>query len=196
TDADSTPDTDTGRDDGPGLGTDPNDDVTNHNDIGFDNDTDTPLPQDATDEDDNDYEDIDIDVVYDLALVKVVTNVSPVRSTDTVTWAIRVRNQGNVASGAYSVTDTLPTGMVFATASNGGVASGQVVRWTDLPSLAPGEEVTLSVTTTIGTIHTGDYRNWAEISADSAHTYSGGGATVTDADSTPDADTGADDTLP
>ncbi len=185
-DADSDPDTDTGEDrEQGGTGTDPNDDVDNHNDI--------ELDEPAGDEDDNDIEDIDIEVEYDLALAKVVTNVSPVQPSDIVTWEIRVRNQGDVPSGVFDVTDTIPSGMTFSSASDGGTAAGQVVTWTDLGSLEPGEEITLSVSVTITDVRGDDYRNWAEISADSATDY---GADVADDDSTPDTETGADETLP
>ena len=184
-DEDSTPDTDTGTDTEAGTGTGPNDEVDNHNNV----DTDEP----QGDEDDNDFEDIDIVVEYDLALVKVVQNVSPVQPSDMVVWEIRVRNQGDVPSGLFDVTDTIPSGMSFVTASDGGSATGQVVTWTDLASLEPGEEITLTVTTEIIDVRGTDYRNWAEISADSAADYGDG---VTDDDSTPDTDTGADETLP
>ena len=62
-DEDSTPDTDTGNDNGPGTGTPPNDLFTNHNDILIDTRPD--------DEDDNDYEQVEI-AVFDLALQKVL----------------------------------------------------------------------------------------------------------------------------
>jgi uncharacterized repeat protein (TIGR01451 family) len=52
-DIDSTPDTNIGKD-----GTNPNDQVTNHNDVNFNNNTLTPLPNGQLDEDDNDFEDI------------------------------------------------------------------------------------------------------------------------------------------
>jgi hypothetical protein len=90
-DEDSVPDTNTGSDSGAGSGTAPNDAVVNHNDITLD----TP----AGDEDDNDYEEVGGDVEYDLALVKVVDNTSPVQPGDTITWRIAVRNPGQRVLG-------------------------------------------------------------------------------------------------
>jgi len=185
TDKDSTPDSNTGSDPGQGMGTNPNDDVVNHNDI-------TKDSVDG-DEDDNDYEDLDVAVRYDLALAKVVTTTGTVIHGDPVTWQIRVRNQGNVASGLFDVTDTLPTGMRFVSASNGGTAAGQTVTWKKLPSLEPGASVTLTLTTQVISTQAGSFRNWAEISADSSSTY---GPDVHDKDSTPDTTTGSDQTLP
>ena len=184
-DEDSVPDTNTGSDNGAGIGTAPNDLVVNHNDIS----TDEPVG----DEDDNDYEEVGGDVAYDLALVKVVENASPVQPGDTITWRIRVKNQGNVASGVYTITDKVPTGLDFG-ACTGGTACSQaaaVVTFT-MASIAAGETAEVTYTTTITDVTKAPFRNWAEISADSAQLLYG----VDDEDSTPDTNTGKDTTLP
>ncbi|HRE00376.1 MAG TPA: hypothetical protein PLV68_03700, partial [Ilumatobacteraceae bacterium] len=183
-DEDSTPDTNTGADPGAGAGTPPNDAVDNHNDI----DLDTP----PNDEDDNDYEEVGGDVVYDLALVKVVDNASPVQPGDTITWRLLVKNQGTVASHDFTVVDRIPTGLAYGACTGGASCSqaGGVVTWT-VTDLAPGGTTALTYTTTISDVTKAPFRNWAEISSDSAADYD-----TTDKDSTPDADTGHDDTLP
>ncbi len=176
TDEDSTPDTTTGNDNTDGFGIDPNDPYTNHNDITLDNPT--------GDEDDNDYEDITLLPVYDLALVKLLTTAPEVAEGDVASYSIVITNQGTVPSNDYVVSDYIPAGMSFVTASDGGTESGGVVTWSSLPSLDPGmiqvltlelrmEDVNLSTT----------YRNWAEITDDSSEDYG-----VTDEDSTPDSD--------
>lgn len=196
-DVDSTPDTDTGSDPDGGFGVNPNDEAANHDSPAFDSNAETPLPSSELDEDDNDLSDVDVEVAYDLALDKVVVNASPVASSETVTWQVRVENQGNVPSGAFSVTDTLPTGMAFLSASHGGIASGRTVTWAGLSSLEPGEAVILTVSVSITEVRGDDYRNWAEVSADSADDYDIPGVRdVEDVDSTPDDNTGADQTLP
>jgi uncharacterized repeat protein (TIGR01451 family)/LPXTG-motif cell wall-anchored protein len=190
-DEDSTPDTDTGIDDSAGFGTDPTSDaVTNHNDSAFDSDADTPLPGAMTDEDDNDYEDIDVTIVYDLALVKV-TPLATVDADDDVVWNIRVRNQGNVASGEFVVTDKIPAGMGFVSAINSGAHAAGIVTWA-ISDLAPGTSLDLSYSTSIVDVDAAPFRNWAEISSDSGVSLYG----VADKDSAPDNDTGSDGSLP
>ena len=137
---------------------------------------------DGTDEDDNDDAEIDVtDVVepsdYDLALAKIVNDADGVvQAGSNVSWTIRVTNQGDAASGAYNVTDTLPSGLTFVSADNGGTAVNGVVTWSNLPSIPAGATFDLHIVTKVGAV--GSYRNWAEISADSGD----------DVDSTPDTD--------
>jgi uncharacterized repeat protein (TIGR01451 family) len=181
-DKDSTPDTATGSDD-----TLPADDYVGIDTLSLISSDGLP----AGDEDDNDDAIVDIVVDYDLALIKTVA-AGPFEYGDDVTWTITVKNQGNVPSGSFDVVDTLPAGLTFVSASNGGSAAAGVVTWADLPSLAAGATTTLTLVTTItdGTVR--EYRNWAEISADSADDYDTPGDDVEDADSTPDTDTGSD----
>lgn len=121
TDGDSTPDTNTGNDNASGTGVAPNDLVNNHNDINLDNP--------PGDEDDNDYEDVNVDVHYDLALIKTLSSgqASTVEPGSNVSYTITIKNQGNVPSNTYTVTDQIPTGMSFVSASDGGTLSGSIV---------------------------------------------------------------------
>jgi len=159
-----------------GFGTDPNDLYTNHNDI--------TLDDPAGDEDDNDFEDLTLLPVYDLALVKLLTSEMEVEEGDIVDYSIVVTNQGTVPSNDYVVSDYIPAGMSFVAASDGGVESNGIVTWSTLPSIAPGlvQVVTLSLRMEDASLE-GNYRNFAEISDDSAADFG-----VTDEDSTPDND--------
>ncbi len=187
TDADSTPDAFVGDDPGAGSGTgptnsggtpEPNIDRTSNSDVNTDI---------VGDEDDSDQAVLNSDILYDLALVKTV-DASPVQPDDTITWTITVKNQGNVPSHAYTVTDHLADGLTFATAVPAATATaGQDLTW-DMPNLAAGATATIVITTTIDDVNKRPFRNWAEISDDSASDY----ATVDD-DSTPDTNVGNDD---
>ncbi len=63
----------------------------------------------------------------------------------TLTYTLRVRNVGNRGATGVEVRDTLPAGVSFVAASDGGTESGGVVTWPpfDLPG---GAEVTRTVT--------------------------------------------------
>ena len=71
--------------------------------------------------DDEDIAVVDTTVVYDLALVKIVDRVT-VPIDGTATYTIFVRNQGNVPSGTFTVTDVVPPGLgvVDGSVSDGG----------------------------------------------------------------------------
>jgi uncharacterized repeat protein (TIGR01451 family)/LPXTG-motif cell wall-anchored protein len=148
-------------------------------------------------EDDADIADVDIDVIYDLALVK--TGPATVAPLGSVVFTVQVRNQGNVPSGPYSITDTVPEGMEIVSASDGGVfADPQLsVTWTDLPSLAPGATDSVTVTMRIVDITKRPFLNISEISADGADLYDV--PVVPDGPgrpSTPAADVEDDDSIP
>jgi len=184
-DDDSTPNTNTGNDDTAGDGTAPDDPVDNHNDITLDNS--------SNDEDDNDFEDVTLSIEYDLALIKILApgQATTVALNDIVEYEITIMNQGNVASNDFVVTDQIPAGMEFVSASDLGTAVGQVATWTKLSSLAPGQTKTVTISLRVTDVTLGDFRNWAEISEDSATDY---GANVSDDDSTPDGNVGDDTT--
>ena len=138
--------------------------------------------------DDEDIASLDVPIVYDLALVKRLPGGQNYKQGNIVRFEIVVRNQGNVPSGPYSVHDDIPAGMTFTTATNGGSAAGDTVRWIDLPSLAPGATLVLSVDVRMDDVERPAYVNVAEIDTDSAGTYSTPGQPVHDIDSTPDDD--------
>ena len=174
-DEDSTPDSNTGSD-----STLPNDSYTDIDDL----DASVLDNFDATDSDDNDDAEITVNDVYDLALVKA-TPVSTVALGADVTWTIRVQNQGNLPSGEVTVTDRIPAGMSFVSASNAGTESAGVITWT-IANIPVNSFVDLTFVGAVVDPAAGPFRNWAEISSDSG----------ADEDSTPDTNTGSNQTLP
>jgi uncharacterized repeat protein (TIGR01451 family) len=135
--------------------------------------------------DDEDIATLDSPVTYDLAIDKRLLADQTYKLGDVVSYEIEVTNQGNVPSGRYSFTDMIPPGMTFASASDGGTASGQVVTWSDMPSLAPSASKTVTVRTTLTDVTLDSYRNWVQITADSSASYSTPTQPVKDIDSTP-----------
>ncbi len=111
---------------------------------------------------------------YDLALANVISD----SAADAITYAVTVCNQGDVASGGFTVTDQLAPGTSFTSASNGGSAAGDIVTWTIPASdeLAAGECMTLTVAVAVDSATADTCINTAEISSDSGD----------DIDSTPD----------
>ena len=145
-------------------------------------------------QDDADIADVDIPVVYDLALIK--TGPATVDDDGTVEFTITVANQGNVPSGVFDVTDTVPAGMVAIAASNGGTFAIPTVAviWNDLASLDPSDTIELTVKLDVTDYRLRPFVNVAEITADSADSYSTATSDVTDADSVPgDSGTSVDD---
>jgi uncharacterized repeat protein (TIGR01451 family) len=63
-----------------------------------------------------------------------------------VVYTISTINNGPSAAQSVAVTDTLPIGAVFVSATNGGVAAGNVVTWPTVASLANGANLVYSVT--------------------------------------------------
>jgi uncharacterized repeat protein (TIGR01451 family)/LPXTG-motif cell wall-anchored protein len=132
------------------------------------------------------------DIRYDLALVKTVVPGQSHAVGSPIAFKIIVANQGNVASGPYSVQDALPAGMSFVSASDSGTAAGGLVTWTDLPSLGAGGMATLTVTARLDDPTLSAYVNTAEITADGSAAYDTPTEDVHDVDSTPDGDLGDD----
>ncbi|MGE0553149.1 MAG: hypothetical protein AB7R55_06945, partial [Gemmatimonadales bacterium] len=78
-------------------------------------------------------------------------------------YSIAVRNDGPGSATAVSVTDTLPSGIEFVSASAGGTLSGRVVSWPTIASIANGATQTFTVTARI--LAAGVYTNVAAASA-------------------------------
>ena len=146
-----------------------------------------PVPDGANPSNNDDSAEI-TPASYDLALAKIANTVQVSANGDNIDWTIRVRNQGSVGSGDYVVTDKLPTGLTFVscTPAVSCAAAAGIVTWTNPGALASGEFIDLTLRTSVADITKSPFRNWAEISADSGP----------DDDSTPDTDTGKDNTLP
>jgi len=120
---------------------------------------------------------------YDLALIKTLSSgqQQTVSVGDIVSYTIVVSNQGTVPSNDYTVIDEIPAGMSFVSASNFGTASGTTVTWASLPNINPGDIQILTIELQVDDASFVSYRNFAEISEDSASDYG-----VKDEDSTPD----------
>ncbi len=144
------------------------------------------------DQDDHDVAPIKVIIDYDLALVKVAPPGQTFTKGGPAVFDIVVKNQGNVDSGVVTVRDVLPAGLVFESASDGGVNAGQVVTWT-ITNVLPNEIKTFTLTVTIDDPALGPFTNMAEISSDGASQYAGSGEVVKDSDSSPDSDMTNDD---
>jgi uncharacterized repeat protein (TIGR01451 family) len=170
----------------------PDDDNTNDGDYdapGVDNETITDAGVGADPEDDADIAEVTVELTYDLALAKTpsATTINP---DGTVTFTITVVNQGDVNSGPFQITDTLPAGTAATASSNDGVMVESTVTWS-LDDLAPGDSISVTVTVEVLNVALRPFKNIAEISADGADDYDAvnadvPGADVEDADSTPD----------
>ena len=101
----------------------------------------------------------------DLAVTKAVNNASPLVGAN-VTFTVTATNNGPAAVTTATVTDLLPSGYTFvsATPSKGSYASATGI-WTigALTGTAPGNSATLTITATVRA--TGTYANTASISA-------------------------------
>ena len=64
------------------------------------------------------------------------------------TYALTVSNAGPSAAATVVVTDTLPAGVTFVSATGGGTLSGNVITWPAIASLASGANQGYSVTVT------------------------------------------------
>ncbi len=137
------------------------------------------------DEDDHDIATVNVGAapIYDLALIKTLDAAgtdSPLYPGGTVTWEIRVFNQGTEDATGVQIIDYLPTGLSLNDASWTG--SGTTATYNTLLSIAAGQSQVISITTVVDAGFVGTLDNYAEIIAglDSV------GAAATDVDSTPD----------
>jgi uncharacterized repeat protein (TIGR01451 family) len=72
-------------------------------------------------------------------------NPDPVKVGSNLTYTIRVANTGSAPATGVKVTDTLPRGVNFVSASSGCSTQGRTITCT-IPSLAPDEKATLQIT--------------------------------------------------
>ncbi len=151
---------------------------------------------DAGDEDDSDFEVLALDGTYDLALIKTLHPSQPqwLQKNSIVRYVITVKNQGNVASGSFTVTDNIPAGMNYVEASgpnfscsNATPTATQVHCVFNPPgaaALAPGASANVNLKLRAVDLSLTPFRNWAEISEDSGD----------DIDSAPASNSAAQDT--
>jgi uncharacterized repeat protein (TIGR01451 family) len=65
-----------------------------------------------------------------------------------IIYTIKVVNQGPRPASGVAISDTLPAGVTFVLADNGGGEAGGVVSWPAVATLAPGDSVVRTVTVT------------------------------------------------
>lgn len=149
----------------------------------FDSDPDNNPSNDPQGEDDIDSEILQI---YDLSLDKAPP-AGPLNLGigSNVAFTFTVVNEGNVQANNVVVTDYLPCGFSFNPANNTGwLLSGSNVNF-NIPSILPGQTITLTLNVTIqACANANALRNVGEITAGNTP---GGGPGV-DVDSTPDTD--------
>jgi len=81
-------------------------------------------------------------------------------SGNQITYTLTYANTGNGVANNATITDTIPAGSTFVSASNGGTFAGGVVTW-NIGNIAIG--ATASVTLTVGVTVNGVYTNQASI---------------------------------
>lgn len=118
-----------------------------------------------------------VKVGADLAVAK--TGPASVMAGDTVRYVVTVSNTlGPATARTVVVTDTLPAGMTFVSATRGGTAVGRVVTWPALDSLIVGQSRADTVVA-LAPVKLGDVTNVAAVSAaspDSSAANSNGSA--------------------
>src|SRR5207247_2083516 len=71
-----------------------------------------------------------------------------VTALGSITYTIVTTNNGPSTAASVMVQDTLPQGVTFVSADNGGTEAGGIVTWPAAASIANGGTVTYSVTVT------------------------------------------------
>ncbi|MCW2812727.1 MAG: Cna domain protein, partial [Nocardioides sp.] len=82
-----------------------------------------------------------------LSVTKTVGDTTP-RVGDTVSYTLRVTNNGDVAAAGVVLTDALPSGVTFGSATAPCTLNGSTVRC-ELGSVAPGATKTVTITATV-----------------------------------------------
>ncbi|MFT3707217.1 MAG: Ig-like domain-containing protein [Archangium sp.] len=81
-------------------------------------------------------------------------------SASTVTWTLSYANTGSGIAAEALLTDTLPAGATFLSATGPASANGNVITWS-LGALSPGEQGSVTVTATV--VADGTYANNARL---------------------------------
>ena len=87
-------------------------------------------------------------VIEQADVVTTKTGPATVNAATNFSYTLTVANSGPSAAAAVVVTDTLPAGVTFVSATGGGSVSGNVVIWPAIASLASGASQGYSVTVT------------------------------------------------
>jgi uncharacterized repeat protein (TIGR01451 family) len=73
----------------------------------------------------------------------------PVKTGDLITYTLEVRNTGDTLAMGVVITDPLPAGVSFVSASNNGQATAGGVVW-QLPNIPPGQTVAVQLVVKVG----------------------------------------------
>ncbi|MBK9270101.1 MAG: DUF11 domain-containing protein [Saprospiraceae bacterium] len=139
------------------------------------------------DEDDHDRSGPEL---ADLALVKIAQIADPVKINQMVTYKLRIKNQGTIPVGSYSVVDFIPNGLEFVANQNPGwIYSNHQAHFTDPITLEAGQVRELSIKLKVISSNPADLINEAEIYEFKDINKS----ILKDWDSTPDQISGNDD---
>ena len=79
------------------------------------------------------------------AALDIVKTGPKTTSANQATYTLTVLDPGSSVAGATKLTDVLPPGVSFVSATNGGTAAGSTVTW-NLGSIGPGQSLTGSQT--------------------------------------------------
>ncbi len=172
------------------ISSDNGDDVDSTTDTNSSNDilVNDVINNNAGDEDDHDIESITVDPIistdeYDLALRKTLNSNTPgpFMAGDTVTFNVRVINQGDIDANGIQVMDYIPAGLTYVS-SNAAIANTATSVTMDFGSIAAWAAKTRTITFTIDSGFSGTIDNLAEIIADDGNDVD----STTDTDSTND----------
>jgi uncharacterized repeat protein (TIGR01451 family) len=130
-------------------------------------------------------EDTTIDAVADLAIDKT----SPATATagNNLTYTIDLTSNGPSDAADVVITDTLPAGVTFVSATNGGVEAAGVVTW-NLGAVADGATPQVQVTVNVNADTTGTLTNNANVTATTTDNVSGNDSDMVDTPVSTEAD--------
>ncbi len=107
-------------------------------------------PGDTNPANDDDTAEVDLDAAPVLTLTKTDdADGGLVAPGDTLVYTLTIANVGDQGATGIVVTDDLPDGVTFVSASDGGSHSAGVVTWTLADQLAAGDDFELTLTVTV-----------------------------------------------
>ena len=115
------------------------------------------------DEDDSDFETVMINKTFDLALRKTIVGNDTLRPNDTVTYSIKLFNQGFTDASFIKVVDVIPSGLTL-TDLNWTIVGDTATYNLDV-SLAAGDSTEINITFSVNADQAGLLRNSSEIAS-------------------------------
>ncbi|HEY9853283.1 MAG TPA: DUF11 domain-containing protein, partial [Leptolyngbyaceae cyanobacterium] len=99
-------------------------------------------------------------------VVTTVTSPTQVDPGSTITYTITTQNNGSTPASNVIIRNTLPPGVTFNNASDGGILVDGVVVFPAIPTLAPGQSITRTITVTAPTTSSGPLVNQVSSTSD------------------------------